>query len=164
MSLLKENRKRPIKWPGRWIPVERIWLMKRTSIRAHDLWAQIIFLSFLPFHVVASCMHRPLGQLVGLNGNTYQEGIIPLFLLRSDIALRLWLAPLLLWASFLRRSRRVSVDWPWPLGLPTTSLSLAGSGRNLGGGEGFKWEMHTFLISKPQFRMSCIVIVRHSRT
>ena len=112
--------------------------------------------SLLPFHVVLSCTHRPLGQLVGLHGNTYQEGIIPLFLLRSDIALRLWLAPLLLWASFLRRSRRVSVDWPWPLGLPTTSLSLAGSGRYLGGERGSNGKCTHF--SQANLNLGCLTL------
>lgn len=55
-----------------------------------------------------------------------QEGIIPLFLLRSAIVRRLWFDVRLLLASFLRRSRNVSKVCPWPLGLPTTLLGRSG--------------------------------------
>ena len=54
---------------------------------------------------------------------------MPLFLLRSAMERRLWLPPRLLLASFFRLSSKVSWFWPWPLGLPTTSL--AGAGRYL---------------------------------
>ena len=57
---------------------------------------------------------------------------MPLVLLRSDMALRLGLAPRLLLASFLRRSRTVSWVWPWPLGRPPTWLG-GGSGLYLEG-------------------------------
>lgn len=51
---------------------------------------------------------------------------MPLFRLRSAMNRRLWLAPRLLLASFLRRSSTVSRVWPWPLGLPSTLLGGGG--------------------------------------
>lgn len=57
---------------------------------------------------------------------TGQEGIMPLFLLRSAIVRRLWLDTRLLLASFLRRSSIVSRVCPWPFGLPDTFPGRSG--------------------------------------
>lgn len=54
-----------------------------------------------------------------------QEGIMPLFLLRSAMVLRLWLALVALLASFLLRSCVVSRLCPWPRGLPVTVAELS---------------------------------------
>ena len=51
---------------------------------------------------------------------------MPLFLLRSAMLRRLWLATRFLLVSFLRRSRNVSRVCPWPLGRPTTLLGRSG--------------------------------------
>lgn len=57
---------------------------------------------------------------------TGQDGIMPLFLLRSAIVRRLWLDTRLLLASFLRRSSIVSRVCPWPFGLPDTLPGRSG--------------------------------------
>lgn len=90
----------------------------------------------------------------GSGGYRYagQEGIIPLFLLRSAMLRRLWFAPRLLLASFLRRSRNVSNVWPWPLGRPTTLPLRSGrmleenrekmEGVNFNRTQLFEWQKH----------------------
>lgn len=51
---------------------------------------------------------------------------MPLFLLRSAMLRRLWLATRLLLVSFFRRSCNVSVVCPCPLGRPATLLERSG--------------------------------------
>lgn len=70
--------------------------------------------------------HPPLLASVRWGRATGQEGIMPLFLLRSAMLRRLWLAPRLLLVSFFRRSSNVSVVCPCPLGRPTTLLERSG--------------------------------------
>lgn len=81
-------------------------------------------------HKALVVSHRRPAAAVGHTPG--QEGIMPLFLLRSAMLRRLWLDTRLLLASFLRRSRKVSRVWPWPFGFPTTLLGR--SGRTLQGG------------------------------
>lgn len=51
----------------------------------------------------------------------FQEGIMPLFRFLSAMTRRLWLALMLLFASFFLRSCTVSRFCPWPFTLPTTA-------------------------------------------
>lgn len=53
-----------------------------------------------------------------------QEGIMPLLRFLSAMARRLWLALVLLFASFFLRSCTVSRFCPWPLAFPTTAELL----------------------------------------
>lgn len=55
-----------------------------------------------------------------------QDGIMPLFLFRSAMVLRLWLALAALLASFFLRSWVVSRLCPWPRGLPVTAVEFSG--------------------------------------
>lgn len=77
------------------------------------------FLPSLPPTIV--CLLPAAGR-----NHTGQEGIMPLFLLRSAIVRRLWLDTRLLLASFLRRSSTVSRVCPRPFGLPNTLPGRSG--------------------------------------
>lgn len=59
-------------------------------------------------HTSAALLSLPSSCLAAHHRHTGQEGIMPLFLLRSAIVRRLWLDTRLLLASFLRRSITVS--------------------------------------------------------
>lgn len=97
------------------------WSIFRHQV--HGLWLGV---PTIPGGLAPSPQQFPCSCGCSHTRTAAQEGIMPLFLLRSAIVRRLWLDTRLLLASFLRRSRKVSSVCPWPFGLPTTLPGRSG--------------------------------------